>query len=263
MLRYLQKSKAKKGFTIIELIVVIAILAVLMAVILPVMTSERSRIEEARTTAADFYAAVQTAMTKFSLYDGSLSPKYSNDPEIGIVKYYPKMRGNYPYDKNATATDNDYQKDATSVYIMVEAKNDVIKTVAVVSRAASRKSTDPGMFALLQRNAADRNTEFGRLFKAEIDDLVNFRDGFYYARVDFAGADENTTDTVRVAYAAYLRKQLPVATGTGAGAATSYENKNLYFGSNFRLNCDEICGTCAPFNSTSKNYVGLAGTKLN
>ena len=270
MLRYLQKSKAKKGFTIIELIVVIAIIAVLSMIILPLLSNENSRIQEARTAATDFYAAVQTAMNKFSHYDGSLTTSYSVKNE-SIVRYYAKMGGNYPYDeqydKDASITDHDYPL-ATSLYIMVYAKNDKIETIGMVSRAKS-SSSEAGFFRLLQRNAADRSTEFGRLFAAEIDDRVSFRDGYYYARVDFnpptnpdksINKDEINSETVRVAYAAYCRRELPKS--TLGGNVSEFENANLYFGSDFRLNCDEICGTCAPMQS-SGDYVGLRGTKLD
>lgn len=271
MLRFLQRTKARKGFTIIELIVVIAIIAVLSAIILPLLSSENSRIQEARSTAADFYAAVQTVMSKYSLYDGALSPAYAVKEESsqpGIVHHYAKMGGNYPYDKDAGITDHEYPA-ATSLYIMLHARNDKIETVGVVSRAKSNTTSDPGFFRLLQRNAVDRATEFGRLFSAEINDRVTFRDGYYYARVDFIpptnadktiNKEEINSETVKVAYAAYTRRELPKA--TSGSSISDFENANLYFGSDFRLNCDEICGTCAPFQS-SGNFVGLHGTKLD
>lgn len=294
MLRFLQKSKARKGFTIIELIVVVAIIGVMMAVILPMMNSERSRIEEARSAAADFYAAVQTAMTKYSLFDTVLSPAYSEkdraaDPEKfeknypGIIRHYAKMGGNYPYDKNANIKDHEYPA-ATSLYILVYANNDIIESVGAVSRAKSNPDTEhPGLYTLLSKDAdhgyveyrrgsSTINAEFGRLFASEIDNRINFRDGYYYARVDFIpptngdgtiNKEEINSQTVKVAFAAYTRKALPKVSGTAA----AYENANLYFGSDFKLNCGEVCGTCAPFqNSTGdfpNQFVGLAGTKMN
>lgn len=268
MLRFLQKLKAKKGFTIIELVVVIVIIAVLMAVILPMLSTERSKVRDACSTATDFYAAVQTVMTKFSTYDAPLSAAFSAKEESnqpGIIRYYAKMGGSYPYDKTASITDHEYPA-ATSMYIMLYAKNDQIKTVGVVSRAKSKSSTDPGFFRLLQRNAADRSTEFGKEFIKEIEQRIRFRDGYYYARVDFIpptnadktiNKDEISTETARVVYAAYCRKELPQATGS----PSSFENGNLYFGSDYKLNSGEICGTCSALQGST--YVGLAGTKLN
>lgn len=276
MLRFLQKSKEKKGFTIVELIVVIAIIAVLTAVILPMMSSEKSAINEARSTAADFYAAVQTIMSKYSFYDGPLSPAYSAKDETahpGIMRHYAKMGGNYPYDKEAGITNHEYPA-ATSLYIELIAKNGKIESVGAVSRAKNNSSSDAGFFKLLQRSDSDRNTEFGRLFTSEINDRVSFRDGFYYARVDFIppinpdgtiNTAEVNAETVKVAFAAYTKKELPKA-AVGSNAA-AFENANLYFGSDFKLNCDMVCGTCAPFQGSTGSfpgkYVGLKGTKLN
>lgn len=274
MLRFLQKSKAKKGFTIIELIVVIAIIAVLTAVILPMMSSEKSVINEARSTAADFYAAVQTVMSKYSLYDGALSPAYSKgetnallDP--GILRHYPKMGGNYPYDKDYKGSDPEYPAEA-SLYMEVWVRNNQIVSVGAVTRAKKNTTSNPGLFTLLQRNASDINTEFARLFEAEVNDRVRLRDGYYYARVDFVpptNADgtinkaEINSQTVKVAYTAYLKKGLPKPPpGT---TPAELENGNLYFGSDFKLNCDAICGTCAPYLESTGKYVGLKGTKLD
>lgn len=53
LIQRIQKLKAKKGFTLVELIVVIAILAVLMAILIPTMMNfvEDSRIKSANSTA--------------------------------------------------------------------------------------------------------------------------------------------------------------------------------------------------------------------
>lgn len=266
MIRYLQRMKAKKGFTIIELIVVIAIMGVLMAVILPQLSSERSRINEANSAARDFYAAIQTTMSKYSTYDGQLSNAYHNDNNLGIVRYYPLMGGNYPFDKSYPAANTDNSNPAiASLYIMVHAENDKILDVGAVTRAAANTSADPGMFELLKRNAADRNTEFSKLLIGEIDDRVSFNDGFYYARVDFnyktsvTGTPEDIKlNTVKVAYTAFSRRELPKASGSYAG----FVNSTLTFGSDNKLNTGNICGTCSAWNETTNTRIGMKGTAL-
>ncbi len=266
MIRYLQKLKAEKGFTIIELIVVIAIIAVLAAVILPQISSERSRINEARSAARDFYAAIQTTMSKYSTYDGQLSPKFESDNNLGVVRYYPLMGGNYPFDKSypAANTDNDYPA-VTSLYIMVHTRNDTILDVGAVTRAKANTSADNGMFQLLKREAADRNTEFGKLLIGEIDDRVSFNDGWYYARVDFTyktsltGTPEDIKlETVKVAYTAFSRNELPKA----SGSFDSFVNSTLMFGSDYKLNSGDVCGTCATWDETNNTQVGFKGTSL-
>ncbi len=268
MVRYLQRGKARKGFTIIELIVVIAIIAILTAVILPQLSSERSRKNEAKSAATDFYAAVQMVMSKFSLYDGKLSIAYTNNENLGLVRYYPMMGGNYPYDNGAGITDHEYPA-ATSLYIMIEAKNGNIRTVGAVARAQSRNAAQPGFFELLKRNSFDRDTEFGRLLTGEIEDWISFQDGFYYARVDFVppkNADgtlnktEINSETVKVAWSAYASKELPAPKATDSVA--TFTNNNLYFGSDYKLSCGEVCGTCAHYDS-SWTAVGDKGTKLD
>ena len=264
MIRYLQRLKAKKGFTIIELIVVIAIMGVMMAVILPSFMGQRERINAACSAASDFYSAIQTTMTKFSTYDGALSPAFTNTPNLGVIRYYPLMGGNYPYDAvySPTATDNEFPA-RTSMYIMIHAESDIIQDVAVVTRANNNTTSDPGMYELLKRNSADRNTEFGRLLAGEINDRILFDEGYYYAKVEFTppeGAD--ATDmrryTVKVAYTAYCAKELPVS----SGGFTEFVTSTLMFGNDYRLNWDgQICGTCAHKGDTGL-CVGMAGTSL-
>lgn len=263
MVRFLQRLKSRKGFTIIELIVVIVIIAVLAAVVLPFLNNERSRIQEARSTAKDFYAAVQTVMSKYSLYDGALSAAYSKNQDLGLMRHYAVMGGNYPYDNGAGITDHQYPA-ATSMYIMVYAKNSQINTVGVVTLAHSRNSVDSGLYKLLKRASADRNTEFGRLFTGEIEKKISFRDGYYYARVDFvppADKKEINSETIKVVYTAYLRKELPVPSGSESDFKASFTTNNLYFGKDYKLTCDEICGTCAPYEGGQ--CIGFSGTKLS
>ena len=271
MIRFLQKQKSKKGFTIVELIVVIAIIAVMLAMILPAVSSQRARINEARSAAKDFYAAIQTVVNYFSGYEGQLLSNDSITPpgesvsdankKKEVVRYYTALQGNYPFDPAYPGTapvELAVPEEEVYMYIMVHAWNNTIQEIRVVSRTKSNPNQPKnGMYQLLQQNPAETNTEFGLVLAGEIDKRVSFNDGYYYAKVVFdpgTDADDIGMRTVKVEYTAFCRKAFELAP---ADYNDDYMNK-LTFGKDYVLNWNggEVCGTCAA------NDTGLAGTKL-
>lgn len=258
MIKYLQ---SKKGFSLIELIVVLAIIAVLSAVIFPMITNERARIREANNTARDFYAAVQSTFTKYSSYDGPLSPAYAANGDLGLLRHYPEMGGNYPFD--ATTTPGNFPE-TTSIYLEVGAKNNKITFVNVLSAALSASGSSQAFFNLAKKDAANMDTEFGRLLTDELNGRINYLDGFYYAKITYTAPysginSKMEASTVKVAYALYMRYELPEATGP----FSTYQIDNLMFGDDNKLSNGEICGTCAPWNNTSGTYLGRIGTMIS
>lgn len=272
MIRFLQRQKARKGFTIIELIVVIAIIAVLAAIILPMVDGRRSRIQEANSTARDFYTAMQSVMTKFTTYEGPLSPTYQANPNHGEMRYFEEMGGNYPYMKKGTDTPETPKTapETTSLYVEFVVRGNTIREV-YTNAYEKDGSTDmdydngKGLYDLRKNHAAHKNTEFGKLLMAEIENRIKYQNGFYYAKVTYEKKEDTSTipskmeaETVKVSYTGYSRKRLPEPGELELG---SYGNANLHFDEDNVLANGEIFGVCAPLKSG--NVIGMAGTDLN
>ena len=80
------RLKSKKGFTLVELLVVVAIIAILVAISIPMVTGalERAKTE---TDNANLRAAEGAAMIQYLLEDGGESSKiYTYDANSGLVK---------------------------------------------------------------------------------------------------------------------------------------------------------------------------------
>lgn len=256
MIKKLQKYKAKHGYTMVEIIVVIGILTALAATIIPNINVEKNKMQEACGTARDFYYALQVNITRYMMYEAPLSPayragSYDDTKELGLIKYYINAHGNYPYVKGSDDGEPPNEMPVKAdIFIEFQAKNDQIVFMNCANTAKE----------LYKQGDDVKNTEFARLLSSELKSRLKFNDGFYYAKISYnPPADLTALDTVRVAWTAFSFHRRPQLL---TDDFSTYTTEHLTFtGKDYRFKDMDICGTCSPDNGTL-NGVGRAGTSL-
>ena len=226
MIRYLQRLKAKKGFTVIELIVVIAIIGVLTAVIVSNAGTDREKKQSAYNAAQDFYSTVQYSFTIYMKYESDLSLAIKNETASinssdKIIKYHSKLNGNYPQNK------------MTFIKMFID-KNQIkyVQTFTALKDMLSENTT-------VCRNKFDELllNDFGTLMESNVD-------GYYYALVTFEGAGADPTQAPVKVHSAYYSPN-PFTEVNGATDGVDYRINNLKFESWCRLSNGYICGVCS------------------
>lgn len=255
MIKYLQRLKQKKGFSMVEMIVVITVMAVLMGVILLNIDNRSDRIKSANSAASDFYVAVQSAFTRYMTYPGPLSPVFRENPSgTPYIKYYRGANGNYPYDAAGAGGINPLDNDNYPAPCTLCLEVFVDRGKVAYVNCANGVITN-----VIAKSGSDDGSEFGRLLKMEIEKRVEYQDGYYYAKISCSPTYDAITnqisemDVVTVRYAAYSKRPLQ---NTSDGL--HFSNKDYIL-----LNGD-VCGVAAPATNNSGRIIriGTAGTGL-
>lgn len=101
-------KSTKKGFTLVELIVVLVILAVLAAMLVPALVGyiDRARAEKEYQTAATLYGAAQAVVTEkyatdTTLAAGSITKASSDDPVLKLAGVSANAVSDYTFNYGA------------------------------------------------------------------------------------------------------------------------------------------------------------------
>ncbi len=234
MIKGLQRMKARRGFTMIELIVVIAIIAIIAAMILPSLDTKKAAIDDANSASRDMYNVAQSIFTKYSLTEAPLSlglKSVGNEAEKDntktyseSVRFYKKAGGNFPC-KAGKITVSD-MPESTELFIEVVAEKGEIAEVNVASSDnagfADMFYSPKAMKTLLMRGTGTKDTAFGKIFKNDLETRIDVHQGYYYIYVNYTAPPKVGTDPapytnpVKVKYAAYSKARLPQLSSEGA-----------------------------------------------
>ncbi len=243
MIRYLHKLKNKKGFTMAELIIVIAIIAILSAMVFPMFSNDDARRTAVNTYASDFYSSLQYCMTRYQKTDYHINTEMAAEAEI--YKADPTKNPVIIYDANAGQNVLIMPTGVTSYNLYIEAYYD--KGLKYVKVGNSLES-------LLMDTATTSDIAFERQLEKDLDEIINDADnGYYYAVVNF---DTSKYSNFKVLSAHFCEEKLPAYTGD-----TSYRD-NLMFIDNSELQCGIICGSCSTDQNSAGNYIGNLGSHL-
>lgn len=229
MIKYLQDLRNKKGFTLIELIIVIAIIAVLIAITAPLFSSDDATRRAVNTYASDFFTSLQYNMTRYQKTEADLSPTIAAETkaaaaagQTSYIKYDPTVGQNV----------------LGKPFIYIEAYYDQGLQFVHINETLAKLTLD---------TSTTSNTALEKQLQNDMKELVNQASKGYYYAVVTMNANYNNLKVVTVHY---TDQRVTDPTPT-----------NLMFVDESELANGFYCGTCTGDN-TSGAYVGNIKTQF-
>src|SRR5438034_3208680 len=91
---FARRAEHRRGFSLIELLVLLAILAILISILIPVLA--RSRETDRRVRCVDNLRAIQQGLSAYSSVNGKNLPRVLYDPARGATGYVAYTGANSP-----------------------------------------------------------------------------------------------------------------------------------------------------------------------
>lgn len=229
MIRYLQRLKGKKGFTLVELIIVIAIIAILLAFTIPAFNNDDAKRSAVDTYASDFYSGLQYNMTRYQKTEADISPAIKTEVATAQLTNSPVY---IKFDSTAG------QNVLGMPFIYIEAHYDNGLKYVHVGRH---------MAELVGNSSTSSDTAFEKLLHNDMQDIVNGAgNGYYYAVVTM----NNTYNDLKVVTVHFTYDRIKDLTPANLEFVDFSELANGYY-----------CGTCTSDN-TGGEFCGAIGTNF-
>lgn len=215
MIQYLQRMRNKKGFTFIELVVVMAIIAVLAAIIIPnLIGNNTDKKRSANVNAQTFFTAAQLTMTR------------AQTTERQLVNYATGEIHFIEYEKGANTIKSQLGESSPLLFIEAEFEQRGVKGVHIeetLTKLMAKPDFDGVTQTTLESYIADNLDKY----------MVDSYEGYFYAVVD---------SNFKVLCTHFMQDRLPMS--TAYGSASEFRDALMLNSSERVTGNDCILGSC-------------------